>query len=50
MGSDKRSSGMALIRGMEERKPPLIFTLETRRPMLSEMMGELKTPAILKKQ
>ena len=44
IGSDKRSSGMALTRGMEERKPPLVFTLETRRPMLSERIGELKTP------
>jgi hypothetical protein len=43
IGSAKRSSGMALMRGKEERKPPLIFRVETLRPIVREIMGELRT-------
>ena len=43
MGSGKRSSGIARIRGKEERKPPLIFRVDTLRPIVSEIMGELST-------
>ena len=50
MGSGKRSSGIARIRGKEERKPPLIFRVDTLRPIVSEIMGELSTRWILQKE